>query len=113
MFICIHSYKNRHINISLDVYIKVVPKVTPEPESSLMTVIVSVVNPRILLLEDPESIDSRAIVLRCGVTVQYSNDSKVTVNSVTKSSECAVLEDIQVSVLTLELFSVTGLTHGR
>jgi hypothetical protein len=42
-------------------------KKTPVSTSSLLNVIVSVVSPRILLLEDPLSADSRAIVMRYGV----------------------------------------------
>ena len=70
----------------------------------LFNVIVSVISPRLLLLEDPESIDSRAIVIKCAVSVHYCNDSKV--NALTA-------ETIHISLQTLEIFALTGLTHGR
>ena len=70
----------------------------------LFNVIVSVISPRLLLLEDPESIDSRAIVIKCAVSVHYCNDSKV---------HDLTAETIHISLQTLEIFALTGLTHGR
>ena len=79
-------------------------KETPIPTAFLLNVIVSVVSPRLLLLEDPESADSRAIVVRSGVSVHYCNDSK---------TGALTAETIHVSLQTLEIFALTGLTQGR
>ena len=74
------------------------------PVASLINVIVSVVSPRLLLLEDPESADSRAIVIRSGASVHYCNNSK---------QGALTAETIHVSLQTLEIFALTGLTKGR
>jgi hypothetical protein len=70
----------------------------------LLNAIVTVVSPRLLLLEDPESADSRSIVIRSGVSVHYCNDVKPGGDT---------LETLHVSLQTLEIFALTGLTQGR
>ena len=74
--------------------------------SFTMNVIVSIKNPRIIFLENPEFVDSRAIVARCGASVQYCThtDEKV-------SNE--IRETLHFSLQTLEIFAVTGLKNGR
>eukprot|EP01038_Epipyxis_sp_PR26KG_P007511 gene7511-10233_t len=42
--------------------------------TTTMNVMVTVVNPRLILLEDPSSPESQAIVARCGVEVHYSRE---------------------------------------
>ena len=83
---------------------------TPLPPSFLLNAIVSVVSPRLLLLEDPESADSRAIVIRSGVSVHYCHDSKSARNTTVTTT---VMETLHVSVQTLEVFALTGLVRGR
>ena len=78
-------------------------KAAPSPVF-LMNIVVSVVSPRLLLLEDPESADSRAIVVRSGVSVHFCSDSK---------AGALTLETLHVSLQTLEIFALTGLTEGR
>lgn len=70
----------------------------------LLNAIVSVVSPRLLLLEDPESADSRAIVVRSGVSVHYCNNAK---------PDTVTMETLHISLQTLEVFALTGLTQGR
>lgn len=70
----------------------------------LLHAIVSVVSPRLLLLENPESADSRAIVVRSGVSVHYCNNTK---------PDAVTMETLHVSLQTLEMFALTGLTQGR
>ena len=83
---------------------------TPLPPSFLLNAIVSVVSPRLLFLEDPESADSRAIVIRSGVSVHYCHDSK---SSRKTTVTTTVMETLHVSVQTLEVFALTGLIRGR
>lgn len=85
-------------------------KSVDQPVSFLMNVIVSVINARVLLLENPESANSRAIVVRCSLSVHYCYDSKLIVDI---PLEIAVVETSHISVQTLEIFALTGLTHGR
>jgi hypothetical protein len=70
----------------------------------LLNAIVTVVSPRLLLLEDPESADSRSIVMKSGVSVHYCNDAKPGGDT---------LETLHISLQTLEIFALTGLTQGR
>lgn len=70
----------------------------------ILNAIITVVSPRLLLLEDPESADSRSIVVKSGVSVHYCNDAK---------SGGDTLETLHISLQTLEIFALTGLTHGR
>ena len=82
----------------------------PVPPSFLLNAIVSVVSPRLLFLEDPESADSRAIVIRSGVSVHYCHDSK---SARAPAVTTTVMETLHVSIQTLEVFALTGLIRGR
>ena len=83
---------------------------SPVPPPFLLNAIVSVVSPRLLFLEDPESADSRAIVLRSGVSVHYCHDSK---SARAPAVVTTVMETLHVSIQTLEVFALTGLIRGR
>jgi hypothetical protein len=83
---------------------------SPVPPPFLLNAIVSVVSPRLLFLEDPESADSRAIVLRSGVSVHYCHDSK---SARAPTVVTTVKETLHVSIQTLEVFALTGLIRGR
>eukprot|EP01034_Spumella_vulgaris_P021564 gene21564-27602_t len=65
---------------------------------STMNVVVQVVNPRLILLEDPASYESQAIVGRCGIEVHYTRESKTSANS----SE--MFESLHVTLFKYEVF---------
>lgn len=69
----------------------------PEPVSNVMTVCVVAPNLRLILLEDPTLPDTRAVVGRCGIDVQYSRE-------VSNGAVQEINESLHVSVLKAEIF---------
>lgn len=76
-----------------------------EDDSFVLHVIVKVENPRLIFLEKPEDIDSKAIVGRCGIHIHYCNDIRHRSTGETK-------EKLQVSLHSAEVFVLTGMHQG-
>ena len=91
-------------NTSLAVGGRIKEAPTQTAPQFLLNAVVTVISPRLLLLEDPESADSRSIVIKSGVSVHYCNDVKPGGDT---------LETLHISLQTLEIFALTGLTQGR
>jgi hypothetical protein len=73
--------------------------------SSLLNVSLAIINPRVLLLENPENSDSKAIVGRCGLQLHYCHDEK---NKLTQE----IKETLHVTMKNAELFILTEIING-
>lgn len=69
--------------------------------SYMVNVTIKIANPRILILENRSNEDSKAIVMRSNIIINYCQDVK---NKVTKE----IRESIHLSVLNAEIFSLYG-----
>lgn len=78
----------------------------PDGSSTTMNVIVRVSNPRLILLEDPTTDESRAIVGSCDLEVHYSRENRLFagVSSITKAQNRELRESLHVSVHNHEVF---------
>jgi hypothetical protein len=81
-------------------------KMQPDGSSTTMNVIVKVSNPRLILLEDPTTDESRAIVGSCDLEVHYSRENRLFagVSSITKAQNRELRESLHVSVHNHEVF---------
>jgi hypothetical protein len=81
-------------------------KMQPDGSSTTMNVIVKVTNPRLILLEDPTTDESRAIVGSCDLEVHYSRENRLFagVSSITKAQNRELRESLHVSVHNHEVF---------
>jgi hypothetical protein len=68
--------------------------------STTMNVIVKVTNPRLILLEDPTTDESRAIVSSCGIEVHYSREHKLFlgISKITNAQNKELRESLHVSL---------------
>lgn len=71
-----------------------------ELSSTTMNVIVKVTNPRLILLEDPTTDESRAIVSSCGIEVHYSREHKLFpgVSRITGTQNKELRESLHISL---------------
>ena len=74
--------------------------------SSTMTVTVKVTNPRLILLEDPTSEESKAVVGSCEIEVHYSRENILFsgVDAITKLQNKELRESLHVSIHNHEVF---------
>jgi hypothetical protein len=81
-------------------------RMQPDGSSTTMNVIVRVSNPRLILLEDPTTDESRAIVGSCDLEVHYSRENRLFagVSSITKAQNRELRESLHVSVHNHEVF---------
>ena len=78
----------------------------PDGTSTMMNVVVRVTNPRLILLEDPTTDESRAIVGSCDIEVHYSRENRYSsgISIVTKAQNRELRESLHVSVHNHEVF---------
>ena len=81
-------------------------------KSSTMTVTVKVTNPRLILLEDPTSDESKALVGSCDIEVHYSREFILYpgFNAVTKLQNKELRESLHVSVHNHEVFVLRNMS---
>jgi hypothetical protein len=75
-------------------------KFQEEISSTTINVIVRVTNPRLILLEDPATDESRAIVSSCGIEVHYSREHKLFhgLSKITNAQNKELRESLHVSL---------------
>ena len=78
----------------------------PDGTSTMMNVVVRVTNPRLILLEDPTTDESRAIVGSCDIEVHYSRENRYSsgISMITKAQNRELRESLHVSVHNHEVF---------
>jgi hypothetical protein len=78
----------------------------PDGTSTMMNVVVRVTNPRLILLEDPTTDESRAIVGSCDIEVHYSRENRYSsgISVITKAQNRELRESLHVSVHNHEVF---------
>ena len=78
----------------------------PDGTSTMMNVVVRVTNPRLILLEDPTTDESRAIVGSCDIEVHYSRENRYSagISTITHLQNRELRESLHVSVHNHEVF---------
>ena len=78
----------------------------PDGTSTMMNVVVRVTNPRLILLEDPTTDESRAIVGSCDIEVHYSRENRYSagISTITRLQNRELRESLHVSVHNHEVF---------
>lgn len=76
------------------------PSLDLKESCNTMNVAVKIINPNLILIDDPTTDKSRAISASCGVDVHYNNVRRLlpSINILTNMQNCEVVESLHVSV---------------
>ena len=77
-----------------------------------MSVLMNVNTPRIILLEDPSSRDSKAIVCRCGIIARYTRETTTIVDPL-KKLNVHFVDSLHVSLQKVEVFVIRSMSEWK
>lgn len=96
-----------HLDMDLDEHYDVNdPKLEPSFTNFCMIISVNAVNPRLVLVDDPTTEESQAIVGRCGIEIHWTRDTKLFDNNSRQ-----VRESLHMSMKNLEVFVLRNMMN--